>query len=253
MKAIAFDEVARYYDLHVRTEIDLPFWVEEARRHPGRRLELMCGTGRITLALLRAGHQVTGVDYSAGLLARFREKLAAEGLAAEVLELDVRRLAVAQPYDWIYLGFHSFSELVTLPEQREVLERVHAALAPAGRFTCALHNARIRGPQLDGAWRDLGVFDVPWSGGTLVVRARYELDAATGIATGEQHYRELDARGALAREVHLPVRFALPTPEAFVRLAGEAGLLPVDAWGSYQHEPFDAETSPVFIAELRRR
>lgn len=41
MKSIDFDRVARYYDLFVQTELDLPYWVEEAQRHPGRRLELM--------------------------------------------------------------------------------------------------------------------------------------------------------------------------------------------------------------------
>ena len=93
MKSIDFDPVARYYDLYVQTELDVPFWVEEARRHAGRRLELMCGTGRISLALLRAGFALTCVDYSAGLLAVLREKLARErGLVAEVVEADVRHL-----------------------------------------------------------------------------------------------------------------------------------------------------------------
>ena len=82
MKSIDFDPVARYYDLCVHPDFDLPFWVEEARRHPGRRLELMCGTGRISLAILREGLPLTCVDYSAGLLSIFREKLSREGLAA---------------------------------------------------------------------------------------------------------------------------------------------------------------------------
>ena len=45
-KSIDFDRVARWYDLYARATFDLAFWVEEARRHPGRRLELMCRTGR---------------------------------------------------------------------------------------------------------------------------------------------------------------------------------------------------------------
>jgi len=53
MKSIDFDPVAHVYDLHLTATFDLAFWVEEARRHPGPRLEVMCGTGRISLPILR--------------------------------------------------------------------------------------------------------------------------------------------------------------------------------------------------------
>jgi hypothetical protein len=49
VKSIDFDPVASYYDLCVETDLDVPFWIEEPRRHPGHRLELMCDTGRLSL------------------------------------------------------------------------------------------------------------------------------------------------------------------------------------------------------------
>ena len=54
MKPIDFDLDASYYDHCVQTDLDVPFWIEEPRRHPGHRLELMCATGRLSLPLLQS-------------------------------------------------------------------------------------------------------------------------------------------------------------------------------------------------------
>jgi len=61
---------------------DVAFYVAEAtrvaRESRATVLELGCGTGRVLLPLARAGHDVTGIDASAAMLARCRAKLARE-------------------------------------------------------------------------------------------------------------------------------------------------------------------------------
>src|SRR3954470_16404979 len=58
---------------------DVAFYLEEAERAGASSavLEIGCGTGRLTPALARAGHSVTGIDLSPAMLARARAKLAA--------------------------------------------------------------------------------------------------------------------------------------------------------------------------------
>ena len=67
----------RYYDHAFRAHRrDVQHYVELARRVRGPVLELGAGTGRITLALLRAGVEVVAVDQSASMLERLRTRRA---------------------------------------------------------------------------------------------------------------------------------------------------------------------------------
>jgi SAM-dependent methyltransferase len=250
-KSIDFDRVARWYDLHVRADFDQAFWVEQARSHPGRRLELMCGTGRLSLPILEAGLELTCVDYSEGMLALLREKLAVRGLAAEVLEKDVRDLQLSG-FDFAFIGFNSFSELPTRGDQLAALGSIHAALRAGGRLTLSLHNPTLRARQLDGEWRESGPFPLP-GGGELRLRGSYLLHPETGSVTGTQHYEERDAAGALVRELDLPMRFRLPGATELESLAAARGFEPVRWWGDYDGSPLDAATSPFILCELRRR
>jgi hypothetical protein len=53
-KSIDFDLVADLYDAYVKTDLDIGFYMDLCK---GREqiLELMCGTGRVSLPLIRAG------------------------------------------------------------------------------------------------------------------------------------------------------------------------------------------------------
>src|SRR5919112_6745913 len=52
---IDYDRVADVYDLYVTSDLDVGFYVEEATKVQGKVLELMCGTGRVSIPLLEAG------------------------------------------------------------------------------------------------------------------------------------------------------------------------------------------------------
>jgi len=68
------DEYAAIADLydHVvpyRDSDDVGFFVEEARHTGGPVLEIGCGTGRVLIPCARAGVEIAGLDFSAGMLA----------------------------------------------------------------------------------------------------------------------------------------------------------------------------------------
>ena len=69
---IDYDLVADVYDLYVTSDLDIDFYLEEAGKVQGRILELMCGTGRVSIPLLGAGVDLTCVDASEGMLARLK-------------------------------------------------------------------------------------------------------------------------------------------------------------------------------------
>jgi ubiquinone/menaquinone biosynthesis C-methylase UbiE len=73
---IDYDCVADVYDLYVTSDLDIAFYVAEAAKAQGKVLELMCGTGRVSVPLLEAGVDLTCVDASEGMLATPRGKTA---------------------------------------------------------------------------------------------------------------------------------------------------------------------------------
>jgi len=246
--AIAWDWVAGLYDAYVTTTADLPFYLAETAGFTGEALELMCGTGRVSLPLAEAGVRLTCVDASAGMLARLREKLAqrpgATG-AISVIEMDVRRLALDRQFDLILLPFHSFAELTEPEEQQAALATVARLLRPGGRFICPLHNPPARRATLDGQLRLLGRF--PLGAGLLLVWSVASYDPVARLADGVQLYEEYDDAGVLLRKRQLPIRFSLLDHDQFEAMALAAGLRVVGLYGDYAYAPFDPHSSPFQV------
>jgi demethylmenaquinone methyltransferase/2-methoxy-6-polyprenyl-1,4-benzoquinol methylase len=105
-----YDRLAPYYDLMAKVML-LPFGGERRFRNaaldvldvqPGMRvLELGCGTGSMTAALLAMGADVTAIDLSKPMLER-AERRAPE---AEFIRTDMLTFVADQPYDAALLCF----------------------------------------------------------------------------------------------------------------------------------------------------
>jgi hypothetical protein len=54
MCALDYAQIAHLYDAYVKTKFDVPFFLQETARCT-HVLELMCGTGRVPIPLLKAG------------------------------------------------------------------------------------------------------------------------------------------------------------------------------------------------------
>jgi SAM-dependent methyltransferase len=102
----------------------------------GPVLELGTGTGRVSIALARAGHTVFGVDRDPLLLSRCRQKLDEEpeeiGARVSLFEMDAAELALDRTFELILLPYHMFHHLLEEEERDECLRRIRAHLAPGG-------------------------------------------------------------------------------------------------------------------------
>ncbi|MFF7795176.1 daptide-type RiPP biosynthesis methyltransferase [Streptomyces sp. NPDC007991] len=121
--------------------------VTALRDTEGPVLELACGSGRLTLPLLLAGHQVTGVDTSASLLAalaaqvgRLPARRAADRLT--VLRQDMLTLDLDTRFEAALLGITTIG--LVPPEWRPgFLRGVYRHLLPGGRFLLTVHTPDI--------------------------------------------------------------------------------------------------------------
>jgi SAM-dependent methyltransferase len=123
---------------------DVPFYVRAAREAAGPVLELGCGTGRILLPMARAGATVVGIDGSRAMLARCRERLAAEpaDVAARVRieHADARDFALDATFALVVAPFRILQHVVTIEEQLRCIDCVARHLAPGGRFVFDVFN-----------------------------------------------------------------------------------------------------------------
>lgn len=213
----------------------------------------MCGTGRISVPIVAAGLSLTCVDYSEGLLDCLRHKLQEKGLTASLHCMDVRELALDILFDLIFIGFNSFSEILTRVDQGLALRRIRSHLSNDGTFVCTLHNPAIRKKGLNNQVIDFGTYDVPDSKARVKVTGQYQLDAVTEMATGVQTYIETDRGGLILKETKLPVRFHLMSSDYFRDLAHENGLAVRHLYGDFDRSSFNESQSPFIIFVLNKQ
>jgi SAM-dependent methyltransferase len=112
---------------------DVAHYVALAREADGPIVELMVGSGRVAIEVVReTGKPLLGIDSSPAMLEIARERSA--GLPLELRLGDVRELELEEPAALIYVPFRSLGHLQGWHEKRRVFERVAASLRPGGRF-----------------------------------------------------------------------------------------------------------------------
>jgi SAM-dependent methyltransferase len=246
---IPYDRIALLYDACVPTTLDVPFFVDEAARAHGPVLELMAGTGRVSLPLIEAGADMTCIDYSTEMLAVLRRKLYARGLTATLQRMDVRDLKLGRTFALVIIPFNAFTEIDDLEDERRVLARIHDHVADDGRFICTLHNPPVRLRSVTGVY---GL----WSKGRLSDGSTVLLWGTQAhdneIITIEEFYEVYDQENLMQARRRLDLSFRLLNRAQFEAMAAAAGFEVEALHGDYQRAPFDEESSPYMIWILRK-
>jgi SAM-dependent methyltransferase len=248
-----FDAFARYYDADFGAiEDDIPFFRELARRCGGPILEPMCGSGRLLVALARAGYRVTGVDISPALLALARSRLASAGLLgqATLIEADIRQAALGGPFGLAFIGLNSFMHLSTVADQLAALGNIHAALRPDGLLALDLFNPDLRA--LANYNGEL-VFDkaLTLDDGTCVHKfVTQQADTARQVNYVQFIYDELDAEGHVCRSV-LSITLRWRFRDELEHLLSRTGFALEAVYGSYDLDDYGT-ASELLLAVARK-
>src|SRR5688572_20440528 len=243
---------ARYYDLiHTGETGDIGLWLSYAGRTDRPVLEVGTGTGRIAVALARAGHEVTGIDPSESMLARARRKAEEDALDVDVIQGRGEDLALEQGhYGLAILPADVFLYCEDGEEQLSVLRALGASLhfngllaidvpGPALWLDPATNGQPLMvhsGPLGDGAVLDVWhVHEDDLSAQTRDLLVTYEV---TGPA-GEMKRQRSDHR----------LRYVYPFELEY--LLHLAGLALLDRYGDYELGPLTNESERM-IAIARR-
>ena len=99
---------------------------------PQSILDLCCGPGRFAVPLARRGFRVTGVDRTTFFLDKAKERAAAENVAVEWVQEDMRTFVRPDAFDLALSMFTSFGYFDDKEEDLTVLRNVHESLRPGG-------------------------------------------------------------------------------------------------------------------------
>lgn len=137
---------AQFYDLDNREilMLDIPFFLRYASEIGGNILELACGTGRVTIPLAEAGHEVWAVELSETMVKRFREKLAElPGETADRVHLvhgDMTDFSFDREFPLILLPCRAFQLLLERELEIDCLKNIRDHLAEDGTFIIDIGN-----------------------------------------------------------------------------------------------------------------
>lgn len=246
MPALDYSQISYLYDFYVNTDVDIPFYLKETAES-SKVLELMSGTGRVSLPLIADGKNLTCVDNSPEMLAILGDKLKKKKLQATVIEMDVCELSLSRKYDLIFIPFHSFSEIINPSDQVKALVRIHGHLQENGRFICTLHNPLIRMKSVDGTWRHIGKYKISDGEKTLVLSILERFDKTSNCVRGLQKYAILDSKNRLLSEKTIDICFYLHEKSTFENMLKTNGFMILDLFGNYDHTSFKKIKSPFMI------
>lgn len=223
---------------------DLGAWEQLADGAPGPVLDLGCGSGRVAIHLARLGHEVTGVDTDAGLIAELSRRAQELGLPVETVLADAREVRIDERFGLVLAPMQLIQMLPSASGRREMLATIAAHLAPGARAALALVEPDIGEVDADPPLPDVREVD-GWIYSSLPVAI---LDTGDRI-TVRRLRQTVSPAGELADEVDEVVICAIGSDELAAE-AREVGLRPVDRFPVPPTE--DHVGSTVLVLEAGR-
>ena len=224
------DRIADVYDDWYGDATDVEGTVATVRTLGSTVLELGIGTGRLAIPMLEAGLQVTGIDASAAMVARLREKV---GDRIPVTIADFMDVPVTGTYDVVLLAFNALLNLTTEASQVRCLRR------------CAEVGTRVVVETfVPGDAAPASAVEVTHAGGDEVRLSAYRID--DGVVSGS--IVSITESGIRLR----PWSVRPVSPDQLDALADLAGLVLEHRWSGWRAEPFDAACDRAVTVYQRR-
>ena len=249
-----WDEYAPFYDWENAQTVqrrDVAFWERLASAQDGRVLELGCGTGRITIPVARAGAQIVGIDRSAEMLARGRQRLrrARLGPVARLVRGDIRALPFRRRpgFSLVMAPYGILQSLTREKDLEATLTSVHDVLARGGLFVIDLVPDL---PRWDEYENHTSLSGSGPGGRRLTLVESVRQDVKRGLTIFDQQYTE--TRGRHRRVQRFSLTFRTLSVRQMTRRLESAGFEVRAVLGDYQGGPWDARSDTWVIVSVVR-
>ncbi len=232
------------------TQQELELLVETLAFGPhDRLLDVFCGYGRHALPLARMGANVTGVDISAVAIADLRasvgrKKLALNALVANFMILDPALIGGAESFGAAYCLGNSLC-FFDRTDMLAFLRRIAGLLAPGGRFLA--QSGMVAESFLpdfqERAWLDAGP--------DIQVLIQNDYDPLTARVTQKiRYYRQGENNSTEVND--RTAHYYVYTVAELLSLFREAGLMPVDTYGTPTGESYQVGDEGIWILAQKK-
>jgi SAM-dependent methyltransferase len=243
-----YDALADLYERqYANYRDDIAFYARLAERENAQDiLELGAGAGRVSVALVRRGLNVTGLELSPAMLERGKQFAARENVNVNFLLGDMTDFKLEQKFPLIIAPFNALMHLYSLVDQDRTLEMVCRHLKPNGVFAFDLYQPRFG---LEGVLRHEGETFLEPDGSRMDVFMLQRIDRAAQMAFTTYHLDSISPEGNLSRKIlELQQRyFTRFEVERWLRTHGFRAEFQGDFEGS---RPTDSSPNMVVVARL---
>ena len=219
-------------------------------RHPGRVLDVACGTGRLLVPYLASGMNIEGVDSSREMLSICRDRAAKKGLTPTLHEQRMQTLDLPNRYSAIIVPGGSFHLIIEREEAAKALRRFNEHLEGNGVLALSLDDPsqELREDAL-GRWISKGMVTRP--DGTEVHQDRMsgQIDRAEHLTSTLIRYRVVHKGRVVEEQVHtmkmrLYFRHEL---EKMLKHAGFRKITTIDG-DNGSSQPAETRWMPILVA-----
>ncbi len=244
-----FDRFARFYDQDYRYyDDDIDAILALAAECGDPILELGCGTGRVLLPLVKAGHEVTGVDISPALLDCAASKLHRGALKAQLVQADLRAYDLpVKTFAFSFCTSNTLMHFTTPTDQIAVLRNAARHLRPGGKLLIDLFNPDLqRLFAVDGLMELAGCWQDEESGAEVLKWCVRKVDPAEQLQETTFIYEEIFPDGRTQRTLCPFTLRYLWRSEAELMLQ-IAGLHVEEVWGDFDGATYTSASEHLIL------
>lgn len=259
----SYNVSAKHYDASyasLKTLVDLPFYVDLAKKSAGPILELACGTGRVLLPIAREGLEIDGVDNSVPMLDVLRLHLENEPpqirQKVTLHEADIRHFRTNKKFALVIIPFRPMQHMFTLQDQISALSTAAAHLQENGILAFDVFYPKF---ELISAGIGEEVFDLEWpaKGNSRQTVRRYfkkeSIDKIHQTFSGIFIFRTFEAEKLVHEETE-PLKMSYYTYPQIQALFKIVGLEPIAEYGSFAKAPLDNSSDQmIFVLKKSAR
>ncbi len=242
----SYNITAKHYDSAYAVKqdlVDLPFYLDLAKRSGGPVLEIACGTGRVLLPIAREGIRIDGVDSSPPMLRVLKSHIESEPQTIRrnisIHRADMREFRLRKKYPLVIIPFRPLQHMYTLKDQLNAFTTAAFHLGKNGTLAFDVFF-----PKFELLLGNMGreILDLEWQPNSdSVVRRYFRKDSVDQI---NQTFRfvfvfKTYQREKLVREEMEPFTMSYYTYPHLKALFLLARLESVDEYGSFAKTPLD--------------
>jgi ubiquinone/menaquinone biosynthesis C-methylase UbiE len=230
---------------------------DQVKAKGGRILELACGTGRVAIRLARPGVEVVGLDHSAEMIQKARQK-SADIQNIRWVQGDMRSFQLDEQFDMVIIPGHSFQNLNIARDQVACLESVKSHLSPGGKFVVHLDHMNLDNVgwlgdlcgELAGAFEVAEEFTHPQSGNRVKASRAWWYHPSTQTAIVRSAWEEYGSDAKLINRierqpVHLHCVFRFEMEHLLARVGFQVDAL----YGSFFRDKLlDESNDMIWVA-----